>query len=68
MRAATYIAVEGSVIVGLALLSVTLGCVLRFLRPLRTADISNERFNELSFPPNAQARRPVFLSREGIGS
>jgi len=68
MRAATYIALGGTTILALAVLSVALGCVLRTLRSLRTADISNDRFNEFSFPPNAQTRRAVFLSREGNGS
>jgi hypothetical protein len=68
MRTAIHIAFEGTTILALALLSVAVGCVLRFLRPPCTTATSNERFNELSFPANAQLRRPVFLSREGIGS
>ena len=68
MRTALHIALEGTAILALALLSVALGCVLRFLRSRHPADTPNSGLHEFSFLAKTQSRRPVFLSREGICS
>jgi len=66
MRPLFRVALEGSAIVAVALLTAALHCALRSLRAQRTGAASDDVPGSMATPAQIPARRPVFLSRKNL--